>query len=59
MGHTSFEIVETPDDASPFQVVVKDGDQILFSAPADSASRAQEILLVMTAGGRLPKASEP
>jgi hypothetical protein len=49
------EIVETPDEAMRFHVVVRFGEKVVVSAPAVTSAEAQDILLEITAGARVPR----
>jgi hypothetical protein len=49
------EIVETPNEAVHYRVLVKFGEQVVLSAAAATSVEAQDILLEITAGARVPK----
>lgn len=48
------EIVVSPSGALRFHVLVKFGDKVVVDAPAATPSEAQDILLEITAGARVP-----
>jgi hypothetical protein len=49
------EIVETPNGTLRYRVLVKFGDKVVVDARAATPTEAQDILLEITAGARVPK----